>query len=76
MAHLPPKNLPAFEPYSQPKTLFLPAPGQLGFLIERQGEQFKASEKKFKGPEAALAWCIRCRVGLVFYFSPDTTARN
>jgi hypothetical protein len=76
MAHLPLKNLPAFDPFSQPKTLFLPAPGELGFLVERKGVQFKAREKKFAGPEAALAWCIKYRVGLVYYFSTETVSRN
>lgn len=70
MAHLPPENLPAFDPFSQSKTLFLPAPGVRGILVARQGAGFTRRSKKFTGASAALKWCEEKRIGLVYFFPP------
>jgi hypothetical protein len=75
MAHLPPKSLPEFDPVSQPKTLFLAAPGRLGVLVIRRGRGFQRRNKRFLDAHAALDWCIAKRIGLVLFHPPDP-ARN
>jgi hypothetical protein len=71
MAHLPPENIPAFEPFSQRKTLFLPSPGQAGVLVETVNGRQRARNKKFTSPGTALEWCIKHRGNLVFFFNDD-----
>ena len=71
MAHLPPENISAFEPFSQRKTLFLPAPGTAGILVETVKGRQRSRELQFSGPEAALAWCIEHRGNLVFFHNEE-----
>ncbi len=71
MAHLPPQNIPAFEPFSQRKTLFLPAPGRVGVLVETVNGRRRSRNKKFTSAAAALAWCIKHRGNLVFFCNDD-----
>jgi hypothetical protein len=66
MAHLP-RELLGVDPFAQPKTLFLPAPGTRGILVTRSGSRFRSQIKRFEGPQAALTWCIDHQVGLVFW---------
>ena len=71
MAHLPPKNLPAFEPLPQRKTLFLPAPGTEGILVETIHGRPRKRQVKFTDSAAAFSWCLKHRSNLVFYFNDD-----
>jgi len=71
MAHLPPKSLPGFDPFSQPKTLFLSAPGIEGILVIRKGRSFRREMKRFPDAHAALDWCVKYRAGMVFFHLPD-----
>jgi hypothetical protein len=71
MAHLPSENVSNFAPFSQRKTLFLPAPGTQGLLVTRVGERFKTRAMKFRDAHAALTWCEKHRAGLVYYFGAD-----
>lgn len=71
MSH-PAKIPPAFQPFSQPKTLFLPAPGRAGVLMQRAGSRYRSRAVKFSGPEAALAWCLKNQAGLVFFYPPES----
>jgi len=75
MAHLPPKFLPGLDPFSQPKTLFLPAPGTDGFLVTRRGKGFSSKAKRFADAHAALDWCQKHCASLIFWPVADA-ARN
>lgn len=59
MAHPPPKNLPAFEPFSQRKTLFAFPPGQTAVLVEllKTGKR-RSRPLKFKDAHEALTWAM------------------
>jgi len=72
MAHLPQKQLPEFDPRAQAKTLFLPAPGTVGTLVVMTPRPSKKT-RRFPNAGAALAWCERNRVNLVFFFPHDPT---
>jgi len=72
MAHLPPKTVLKPDPSAQSKTLFLPAPGELGTLVTLARGKHSARVMRFKGPHAALDWCLTNRAGLVFSFGPPT----
>jgi hypothetical protein len=71
MAHSSRKKLPAFEPFSQRKTLFLPSPGTAGVLVEIVSGRRRSRALKFPGAEAALEWCIKHHGNLVFFFNED-----
>jgi hypothetical protein len=71
MAHLPSDYLPGADPFNQPKTLFLIAPGREGILLIRTGAKFRSRRKRFSDPHAALDWCIANRAGMVFYQAAD-----
>lgn len=75
MAHLPPQNVPGSDPFSQPKTLFLPAPGTAGVLVIRDAAGLRSRNKRFASAHAALDWCQAHRAALVFWPLPDP-ARN
>jgi hypothetical protein len=67
MAHSPPKFIPGVDPFSQPKTLFLPAPGKVGILVTRTAKSMRSRPKRFMNAHAALAWCQENSAALVFY---------
>jgi hypothetical protein len=71
MARPPRKKLPAFEPFSQRKTLFLESPGIAGILVESVKGKHRKRALKFRDAHAALDWCIKQSAGLVFYFNND-----
>jgi hypothetical protein len=64
----PPENFltGALDPL-QSKTLFLPAPGKLGVLVSQRGRRRAAEPLQFASAAAALAWCVKHRVNLVFF---------
>lgn len=66
MAHSSAKSLPEFPGVPQSKTLFLTAPGVLGKLVSRRGEKLSARQRRFKGPHAALDWCIAEQISFVY----------
>ena len=74
MAKSPRNSLPHFGGSSQTKTLYLPAPGKLGVVVKMFPTPSK-SERRFENAAAALAWCEKERVNLVYFF-PDETAQN
>lgn len=74
MAHLPIKNLFAEAPFSQSKTLFLPAPGRLGFLVTRKGRRHSAVPMRFASAHAALTWCDSHRAAMVYFFGESAKA--
>ncbi len=74
MAQTPSNSLPEFNPLAQSQTLFLPAPGILGLLVKMSPKPSRRP-KKFENAAAALAWCERERINLVFWY-PDEAARN
>jgi hypothetical protein len=71
MAHLPPEKLLGVEPFSQRKTLFLPAPGVAGVLVEIVAGRRRSRIKKFTSGAAAFAWCEKHRSNLIFFFNED-----
>lgn len=76
MAHLPPGFLADLAPFSQPKTLFLPAPGTLGILVTHRAGRFTSKAKRFASPRAALAWCLSHRAALVFWWPAGVPQLN
>lgn len=74
MADLPTKTVFPGTPFSQSKTLYLPSPGKAGLLVELRGRRRAATPMQFPGSKAALAWCERERINLVFYFGPSPAA--
>lgn len=68
MAHSPQKTVPSPDPFAHSKTLFLPAPGREGVLIERTASGIRSRKKTFADAHAALTWCQQHSAGLVFYF--------
>lgn len=75
MAHLPPDPLSNLPPFSQARTLFLPAePGTVGVLVVQRGRRTTATSRRFSGgATAALAWCVKERVNLVCFFAASPT---
>jgi hypothetical protein len=69
MANPPPDPLAGFDPSGQTETLFLPAPGKLGILVSKRRGRRTARELPFTGAAAALRWCQRRRVNLVYFHS-------
>ena len=71
MAHLPPENLSAFEPFSQRKTLFTVAPGREAILVEllKHGKR-RSRQLKFEDAHAALTWAMDH--GAVFLLMPGS----
>lgn len=74
MAKPPQKPLPDSHGFAQSKTLYLPAPGKLGVLVKMSPTPSQ-SEREFKNAAAALAWCEKERINLVYFF-PNEAARN
>ncbi|HEV2452761.1 MAG TPA: hypothetical protein VGY98_00775 [Verrucomicrobiae bacterium] len=71
MTNLPPKKIPAFEPLSQRKTIFLPAPGREGILVEILAGRRRARNCKFAGRHVGAACCLKYPSDLVFFFDGD-----
>jgi hypothetical protein len=69
MANLPPNSLPDFDAVAQSKTLFLPAPGTLGVVVA-MSVRLSRKERRFANVGAALAWCEKHRINLVYFFPP------
>lgn len=67
MAKLPPNFLPGFNAVAQSKTLFLPAPGTHGVLVA-MAAQPRRKTRRFANASAALAWCEKHRINLVYFF--------
>lgn len=65
MAHLPPQNLPAFQPFSQSKTLYTVAPGHDAILVELRSGRRRSRPMRFKDAHAALDWSIAHGAGFV-----------
>ena len=75
MAHLP-LELLGVDPFSQPKTVFLPSPGKEGLIVTRTGDRFRSRRKRFNNPHDALTWCIANDAALVFWKTLAGPARN
>jgi hypothetical protein len=55
------------DPFSHPKTMFLPSPGNEAIIVTRAGSRFRSRRKRFGDPHAALNWCIANDAALVFW---------
>jgi hypothetical protein len=71
MAQSPQKSLSDFTPDAQRKTLFLPAPGMLGVIVQMDPKPSRR-ERRFLGPDDALRWCLANRVNLFYFFADDS----
>jgi hypothetical protein len=69
MAKPPPDPLAGFDPAFQSPTLFLPAPGKSGILVKKLRGRRAAEPLQFPSAAAALQWCQRRRVNLVYFHS-------
>lgn len=74
MAHLPPKKLSAFEPFSQCKTLFTATPGTEAVLIEVVKGKRHSRMMKFDDAHAALTWALDHAAAFVLVPSSNPAA--
>ena len=78
MAHSSAGSLPDFSGFSQSKTLYLPAPKKgapaKGILLTPHGVSYRESVKQFADAHAALTWCERHEVALIFWHVPNPAA--
>jgi hypothetical protein len=70
-----PKSRRRLPEFSQAKTLFLPAPGTAGILVEMIQGRRTSKPMQFPGAHAALDWCLAQGVAFV-YWQPPNPAKN